>query len=68
MYILNFDELFNSGKLNKEDYIICSKEQAVDLLKYQYIPIGECEEGYVFANDKIIELLLKGGDSLCYII
>ena len=66
MYILNFNELFNEGKLNKDNYIICTKEQALELLKYKFIPLGECEDKYVFAKNELVELFLKGGDDICY--
>jgi hypothetical protein len=66
MYILNFKELFDEGKLNKDNYIICTKEQALDLLKYKFMPLGECEDNFVFTKNELIELLLQGGDNICY--
>lgn len=61
MYILNFDELFAKGKLDKNNYIFCTKEEALKLLKYELMPMGESEQGFVFIKDELIQILLEGG-------
>ena len=66
MYILNFDRLFEEHKLNKDNYILCDREQTLDLVKCGFVPIGECDNLYVFLKDELIEIFLKGGDSVCY--
>lgn len=68
MYILNFAELFNQGKLNKDNYIVCNKDQSLALIKCGFMPVGEFDKDYVFIKDEIIELFLKGGGDICYTI
>jgi len=48
MFILNFDELFAESKLNKKDFIICHKEEALNLLQHNVPLIGKYGDCYVF--------------------